>query len=82
MGIPFQTLVCASNTNNVLSDFFTTGKYDLRGRHLERSISPSIDILKSSNLERFLYHMTKDRVLVNKLFQQLATEKYFEVRPE
>ena len=80
MGVPFQTLVCASNTNNILTDFFTTGKYDLSDRHLDKSISPSIDILKSSNLERFLFHMTKDGALVNELFQQLATEKYFEVQ--
>jgi threonine synthase len=81
MGIPIQKLVCASNTNNVLTDFFASGKYDIRDRHIERSTSPSIDILKSSNLERFLYHMTKDGPFVRKLFQQLATEKYFEVRP-
>ena len=80
MGVPLETLICASNMNNVLTDLFTTGKYDLRGRHLEKSISPSIDILKSSNLERFLFHMSNDGVLVKRLFEQLATEKHFEVR--
>ena len=81
MGVPLQTLICASNVNNVLTDFFTTGKYDLRDRHLEKSISPSIDILKSSNLERFLFHTSNDGALVKKLFQQLTTEKHFEVWP-
>ena len=80
MGIPFQSLICASNANNVLTEFFASGKYDLRNRHLETSMSPSIDILRSSNLERFLHHITKDGALVSGLFQQLTKEKYFEVR--
>ena len=55
MGLPVRKLICASNRNNVLHDFFTTGEYDLN-RDFHTTISPSMDILLSSNLERLLYH--------------------------
>lgn len=55
MGLPVRRLVCASNRNNILTDFFRTGVYDLR-REFHRTSSPSMDILISSNLERFLFH--------------------------
>ena len=54
MGIPFDKLICASNDNKVLYDFFTTGKYD-KNRDFILTSSPSMDILVSSNLERLLY---------------------------
>jgi threonine synthase len=54
MGLPINTLICASNANNVLTDFFRTGKYDSR-RAFYRTMSPSMDILVSSNLERLLF---------------------------
>ena len=54
MGTPIDTLVCASNKNNVLTDFLTTGAYD-RNRKFHTTMSPSMDILISSNLERLLY---------------------------
>ncbi len=54
MGLPVGTLVCASNQNNVLSDFLQSGKYS-RNRPFYKTISPSMDILISSNLERLLY---------------------------
>ena len=57
MGLPIQTMVCASNTNNVLTDFLKTGTYD-RNRDFYATTSPSMDILISSNLERLLYHMS------------------------
>jgi len=56
MGLPIEKLVCASNVNNVLSDFLSTGTYD-RNRNFYATISPSMDILISSNLERLLYVM-------------------------
>jgi threonine synthase len=56
MGLPVRRLVCASNKNNILTDFFRTGVYDL-DRPFHRTSSPSMDILISSNLERFLYHV-------------------------
>lgn len=54
MGLPIETLVCASNVNNVLTDFLRTGVYD-KNRSFHTTISPSMDILISSNLERLLY---------------------------
>lgn len=57
MGLPINRLVCASNDNNVLTDFLRTGVYD-RNRPFHQTISPSMDILISSNLERLLYHAT------------------------
>ncbi len=57
MGIPIGKLICASNKNNVLADFFETGTYDKK-REFYTTISPSMDILESSNFERFLYYVT------------------------
>ena len=54
MGLPICRLVCASNRNNILTDFLRTGTYD-RNRHFYTTMSPSMDILISSNLERLLY---------------------------
>lgn len=54
MGLPFKTFICASNENHVLTDFINTGVYDIN-RPFETTNSPSMDILISSNLERFLY---------------------------
>jgi threonine synthase len=57
MGLPVGTLLCASNINNVLYDFFETGDYNAR-REFKLTSSPSMDILVSSNLERLLYHLS------------------------
>ncbi len=57
MGLPIKTLICASNKNHVLTDFFNTGTYN-RNREFYKTITPSMDILISSNLERLLYHET------------------------
>ncbi|MDF2569276.1 MAG: thrC 3 [Sporomusa sp.] len=57
MGLPINKLICASNNNNVLTDFLTTGIYS-RKRQFYKTHSPSMDILISSNLERLLYHIT------------------------
>ncbi len=57
MGLPVKKFICASNANNVLTDFIRTGTYDKK-RTFYTTISPSMDILVSSNLERLLYHLT------------------------
>lgn len=57
MGIPIGKLICASNKNNVLTDFFKDGSYDMN-RPFYTTISPSMDILESSNFERFLYYIS------------------------
>ena len=56
MGVPINKLICASNANNVLTDFINTGKYN-RNRDFHTTISPSMDILISSNLERMLFEL-------------------------
>lgn len=57
MGLPIEKLICASNSNNVLTEFINTGVYD-KNREFFTTISPSMDILVSSNLERLLYHLS------------------------
>ena len=79
MGLPIKTLVCASNSNNVLTDFLKSGKYD-KNRKFYTTTSPSMDILISSNLERLLYHMSGcDSKLVNELMSSLAENGEYEV---
>ena len=78
MGLPVGRLICASNANNVLTDFIETGLYDRR-RPLHKTISPSMDILVSSNLERLLYLMTEDADLVAELMQKLNKEGFYQV---
>ena len=76
LGLPVGKLICASNANNVLTDFIRTGTYDKR-RPLHKTDSPSMDILVSSNLERLLYLMSGDTSLVASLMKQLdAGGKY------
>ena len=74
MGIPVNKLICASNANNVLTDFIKTGIYD-RNRPFHTTISPSMDILISSNLERLLYHLTDGNdAQIREWFGALASE--------
>lgn len=80
MGIPIRKVICASNHNCIIADFVRTGEYDLRGRPLMPSCSPAIDILKSSNLERFIYHVSDgDGHLVKELFTGLDAQQHFRV---
>ena len=81
MGLPVGKLVCASNENNVLTDFLTTGTYTAK-REFFKTTSPSMDILVSSNLERLLYHVTGSDAEVAGFMQQLATTDSYTVRPE
>ena len=82
LGLPVGKLVCASNANNVLTDFIRTGTYDRR-RPLHKTISPSMDILVSSNLERLLYFMSDGNTeLVAGLMAKLNTEGVYTVPEE
>ena len=81
LGLPVGRLVCASNANNVLTDFIKTGLYDRR-RPLHKTVSPSMDILVSSNLERLLYLMSEDAALVAELMQKLNKEGFYQVPQE
>jgi len=79
MGIPVNKLICASNINNVLTDFINTGVYD-RNRHFYATCSPSMDILISSNLERLLYLMTdRNAEIIKEWFGKLAESGKYEV---
>lgn len=70
MGLPVNKLICASNENNVLTDFFKTKEYN-KNREFYKTVSPSMDILISSNLERLLYLISKDEGKVSKLMNDL-----------
>ncbi len=81
MGVPINKLICASNKNNVLTDFIKTGVYD-RNRNFHTTISPSMDILISSNLERMLYMLCKDSEQVSFWQNELKATGRFEVGGE
>ncbi len=79
MGIPVHRLICASNRNKVLCDFFSGGVYD-RNREFYKTTSPSMDILISSNLERLLFEITgKDSEKVKEWMKELNTEGKYSV---
>jgi len=77
MGLPVGKLLCASNSNNVLTDFLTTGVYD-RQRHFYQTLSPSMDILISSNVERLLYYISgcDDTFVAEKMAALSAEGRY------
>ena len=82
MGLPINKFICASNKNNVLTDFINTGVYD-KNRQFYATASPSMDILVSSNLERLLYMFSDcDDKLVATWMNQLKTTGKYEVTPE
>ena len=78
LGLPVGKLICASNANNVLTDFIRTGTYN-RLRPLLKTTSPSMDILVSSNLERLLYLLSGDTQLVADLMGKLNKEGSYTV---
>lgn len=79
MGVPIGKLICASNENKVLYDFFTTGRYD-RNRAFVLTSSPSMDILISSNLERLIYHIAGEDASKNaELMESLARTGSYEI---
>lgn len=78
MGVPINKLICASNSNNVLTDFLRTGVYD-RNRTFYNTMSPSMDILISSNLERLLYAITGEDQQVREYMDELNRTGRYEV---
>lgn len=79
MGLPINKLICASNENNVLYDFFKTGIYN-KNRALHLTTSPSMDILISSNLERLLFEISnRDEKKVNSLIKDLNEKGFYEI---
>ena len=82
MGLPIETLFCASNENKVLFDFFNTGKYD-RKREFILTTSPSMDILISSNLERLIYRIAgEDADKTKALMDALAKDGEYDITSE
>jgi threonine synthase len=79
MGVPIGRLLCASNENNVLTDFIATGVYDISGRDFVTTPSPSMDILISSNLERLLFELTEDAETVRDWMADLSRDGRFQV---
>ena len=79
MGLPIHKLICASNNNNVLTDFFNQGQYDAN-RAFHKTISPSMDILISSNLERLLYELCdREPQLVSAFMSRLKIIGKYEI---
>jgi len=81
MGLRIHKLICASNSNNVLTDCIKTGVYD-RNRALVLTASPSMDILISSNFERLIYHLAdRDDSVIKQLFSDLKEKGRYELNP-
>ncbi len=81
MGLPLGKLICASNRNHILTDFFQSGVYDTH-REFIKTMSPSMDILVSSNLERLLYEITdRNAERTAELMRSLSQSGKYEVTP-
>ena len=79
LGIPVNKFICASNKNNVLTDFFKTGFYDAK-REMYTTVSPSMDILVSSNLERYIYEISgENETFVKDSMDSLQKYGHFEL---
>lgn len=78
MGLPVGKLICASNKNNVLYDFLKTGIYN-KQREFFKTMSPSMDILVSSNLERLLYHTLEDGKVLNEIYNKFEESGVLEL---
>ena len=81
LGLPVGQLVCASNANDVLTEFISTGRYN-KSRPFYKTNSPSMDILVSSNLERMLYLLCEDEKYVASLMEQLNTKGCYQISDE
>ena len=82
LGLPVNRLICASNENKVLFDFFKTGIYD-RNREFHLTSSPSMDILISSNLERLIYMIAgNDPIKLSSLMKELSEKGSYEITAE
>jgi threonine synthase len=78
MGLPVNKLIIASNSNNGLTDLFQSKSYDIN-RPLVKTISPSMDIIISSNFERYLYHLINDPDKVNDLMSELKNNHQIDI---
>lgn len=78
MGLPVNQFIAGSNKNNILTDFFNTGEYDAN-REFYKTNAPAMDILVSSNLERLVYFMSKDKTKVAQYMEELKTKGIYKV---
>ena len=78
MGAKIGKIKIVSNANNILTEFFTQGRYDLRGKSLVKTISPAMDILVSSNVERLLFDKF-GAVRTKELMDSLASDGFYEL---
>jgi len=76
MGLPVEKILIASNANNILTRLITTGEYDLRNSSVMPTSSPAMDILKSSNVERILFHLYGEK-RTKELMRQLDDDNYY-----
>ncbi len=81
MGLPIGKLICASNSNKVLTDFFKQQNYSIKDREFIKTISPSMDILISSNLERLVADMVGSDAVVRELMQALKNQAAYDISP-
>lgn len=76
MGLPLDKIIIASNKNNILSELINTGIYDISNKTLQKTLSPAMDILKSSNVERILFALFGDK-RTNELMNELESKKKY-----
>ncbi len=81
MGLPVEKIIIASNSNNVLTELIKTGRYDIKDRAVVTTISPAMDILKSSNIERVLFDLYGSK-RTEELMYQLDTDHSYELSKE
>ncbi|RXJ81320.1 threonine synthase [Arcobacter sp. F2176] len=81
MGVPIEKLLVASNKNNILTQWINTGIYDIRGKELQLTKSPAMDILKSSNIERVIYSLYGAK-RTKELMEALNENLFFEMTKE
>ena len=84
MGLPIKKLICASNENNIITDFINTGIFNLKDRKIKETCSPAIDILNPSNIERLCYFLTdfsssNNSNKVGELFKELSKCGAYEI---
>lgn len=80
MGLPVKKLICASNSNNILTDFIETGNYNMKRKFI-KTMSPSMDILISSNLERLLFEISgHDAKMVRDLMKELKENNQYKIK--
>jgi len=85
MGVPIRKLICASNRNNVLSELINTGYYNVasRGQKAVQTISPAIDIVRASNVERYFHHAVgRNGHAISQAYRELENTGRYHLPPQ